>query len=256
MNELFKWLAGNPAATTTLIASFGAAVLSALLIYVGAFLQGREISFWPPRIGARPLLGPGSTTLIDTNEFSRKQEDIHEELDNFFDTTEGFDSRSKTFLLNKIGQNILSLSTIVKEEPGTEVFANLMVYDRQSHKLKMILTCGFYYQKSFHREFPINRTREEGSCGKAFRQKEIIFIDDAFTDDRVFKTLDKKYENMGSLINVPIPDKGVLNIDCPKLHFFEPHDDPKVSNRLEVIQKISDKFLNLYLSVESEIYHK
>lgn len=53
MDEFFKWLSSNPIATTALIVAFGVLVTSVTLIYLVAFFQGREISFWPPKIGTR-----------------------------------------------------------------------------------------------------------------------------------------------------------------------------------------------------------
>jgi hypothetical protein len=52
VSEFFKWLSSNPEASTALIVSFGFLAISIALTYVVAFLQGREVSFWPPKIGA------------------------------------------------------------------------------------------------------------------------------------------------------------------------------------------------------------
>ncbi len=54
MPELFKWLSSNPTATLVVISLFGILVVFAVLIYLVAFFQGREISFWPPKIGEKP----------------------------------------------------------------------------------------------------------------------------------------------------------------------------------------------------------
>ena len=58
MDEFFKWLSANPVAGTVLIVSFAAIVTSITFIYVVAFIQGREISLWPPKIGAKPTRSP------------------------------------------------------------------------------------------------------------------------------------------------------------------------------------------------------
>lgn len=50
MTTFFDWLSNSPIATTAFIVAFGGVTL----IYMIAFLQGREISFWPPKIGERP----------------------------------------------------------------------------------------------------------------------------------------------------------------------------------------------------------
>jgi hypothetical protein len=54
MTTFFDWLSNNPIATTVFIVAFGSAVTCATLIYMIAFLQGREISFWPPKVGEKP----------------------------------------------------------------------------------------------------------------------------------------------------------------------------------------------------------
>lgn len=54
MDSFFSWLSSNSVAATVLIVAFGVVVSSATIIYLGAFLQGRPISFWPPKIGVKP----------------------------------------------------------------------------------------------------------------------------------------------------------------------------------------------------------
>ena len=54
MNEFLKWLSTNPTVATAVVVSFSFFLASATLVYLVAFLQGREISFWPPKIGERP----------------------------------------------------------------------------------------------------------------------------------------------------------------------------------------------------------
>ncbi len=49
MDEFFKWLSGNPIATIILLVAVGLAVI----ICVVAFFQGREITFWPPKISPK-----------------------------------------------------------------------------------------------------------------------------------------------------------------------------------------------------------
>jgi hypothetical protein len=50
MDAFFQWLSGSFAATIALLIFLGTLVT----IYAVAFAQGREISFWPPKIGAKP----------------------------------------------------------------------------------------------------------------------------------------------------------------------------------------------------------
>ena len=53
MSEFFKWLSSNSIAANTLIIAFGALITSVNLIFVIAFFQGREVTFWPPKVGTR-----------------------------------------------------------------------------------------------------------------------------------------------------------------------------------------------------------
>ncbi len=54
MNDILIWLSQNPAAATTVIVSIGVLTTAIILIYLIAFFDGREISFWPPKIGSKP----------------------------------------------------------------------------------------------------------------------------------------------------------------------------------------------------------
>jgi nitroreductase len=57
MNSLFGWLASNPMPGAILLIALGV-----VLIYLLAFFQRREISFWPPRVSGRPISLPQHTT--------------------------------------------------------------------------------------------------------------------------------------------------------------------------------------------------
>lgn len=63
MEEFFRWLSSNPVATTSFIVAFGVLVTSTVLIYLLGFFQGREISLWPPKIGAKPGKKPKTGEL-------------------------------------------------------------------------------------------------------------------------------------------------------------------------------------------------
>ena len=61
MSEFFKWLTGSPSVAAALVAFLGVLVL----MFVVAFLQGREIVFWPPKIGPRPAKAKGSESTTN-----------------------------------------------------------------------------------------------------------------------------------------------------------------------------------------------
>jgi serine/threonine-protein kinase len=54
MQDFFQWLSGSSVATGVVVAAFGVLVLAVIALYLLAFLQGRDVSFWPPKIGPRP----------------------------------------------------------------------------------------------------------------------------------------------------------------------------------------------------------
>lgn len=54
MAEFFQWLSNNPVVETILIVFLCILVLSIIVIYLVAFFQGRDISFFPPKIGQKP----------------------------------------------------------------------------------------------------------------------------------------------------------------------------------------------------------
>ena len=87
MNELLKALASNSVAITTLIISFGAIVLSLILTYLIAFFQGREVAYWPPKIGKKP--DKQSRTNVDVKN------NLHTAAEGFFTTWESVSSSFK-----------------------------------------------------------------------------------------------------------------------------------------------------------------
>jgi len=207
------------------------AVLVGLLVaFVAMFVLRRLYNF----IGA----------VRGSDEFALRQEDIHRELDNYFAQALTLGPNMAMALLNKIGQNVLSLAAHLKYDMDTEVFANLMVYDPNTKRLSILLTHGFYYSSSFHREFEVTGERTEGSCGKALRQDEIVFVDDAAKDERIYMTLENRYEHMGSIINIPLRGKGVLNIDAARANFFTPNR--KFVKKAQTLRNLAAKYLDVY----------
>ena len=55
MNDIFKTVFSNSAALAVFLAAASLLVLAVITIYVVAFVQGRSVSFWPPRVGPKPL---------------------------------------------------------------------------------------------------------------------------------------------------------------------------------------------------------
>jgi len=57
MNGLLNWLSANPVPGAILLIGLGV-----MLVTLLAFFQGREISFWPPRLSGRPVSLPLNTS--------------------------------------------------------------------------------------------------------------------------------------------------------------------------------------------------
>jgi len=53
MDSLLNWLAFNPTGSLILLISFGVVSITVTVLFVVAYMQGREIIFWPPTIGVR-----------------------------------------------------------------------------------------------------------------------------------------------------------------------------------------------------------
>jgi len=51
MEAILKFLTQSPILFTISVILLVAIVLSVIFIYISAFIQGREVSFWPPKIG-------------------------------------------------------------------------------------------------------------------------------------------------------------------------------------------------------------
>ena len=66
MSDFFQWVNSNPIAFLIFTTSIGASGAFILLIFAIAFFQGREISFYPPRIGSKPIANDNKAQLFFT----------------------------------------------------------------------------------------------------------------------------------------------------------------------------------------------
>lgn len=53
MSDVLQFLAQNPETATAITVSISLIVIAIVLMFVVAFFQGREITFWPPKIGSK-----------------------------------------------------------------------------------------------------------------------------------------------------------------------------------------------------------
>jgi hypothetical protein len=74
MNDFLTWLSSNPVASTAITFTVGIIVLVVSILYIVAFFQGRDISFWPPSIGQKTnsySKSSSSVTLKDRSEYAQ-----------------------------------------------------------------------------------------------------------------------------------------------------------------------------------------
>ncbi|HLO18791.1 MAG TPA: hypothetical protein VK206_28425 [Anaerolineales bacterium] len=67
MDNFFNFLASNPALIVSIISIIAVVILVIVIIYLVAFFQGREISFYPAKIGAKPDKTRGSKSGVSGN---------------------------------------------------------------------------------------------------------------------------------------------------------------------------------------------
>lgn len=63
MADFFQWLSSGSLPSILFMGIISLIVLSVASIYVGAFVQGRQISFWPPKIGEKPDSEKGKSSF-------------------------------------------------------------------------------------------------------------------------------------------------------------------------------------------------
>lgn len=88
MPELFKWLSSGHVSANIVIMVFVLLLISILLIYVISFFQGRDIYFWPPKIGKKPIKSVSDS--LNVNGTVNSQNDLLSEnaSNNIHDSSE------------------------------------------------------------------------------------------------------------------------------------------------------------------------
>lgn len=87
MSDFFTWLSGGSPSAAVFIIAFGALIVGIVLLYVVAFIQGRSVSFWPPKIGEKPRTSGNNlatkSNLIVSGLAVHNQLNLEERLHNF-----------------------------------------------------------------------------------------------------------------------------------------------------------------------------
>jgi hypothetical protein len=82
MNDFLVWLSSNSAASMSIAIAIAAIVIVAIFLYVIAFFQGREISFWPPKIGQKTDNPSSDSLFIKLEDRSDIQVSFEKRLSN------------------------------------------------------------------------------------------------------------------------------------------------------------------------------
>ena len=64
MGDLLQFLSDNPQIATIVAIFLGIIIVALIFMFVMAFVQGREISLWPPKIGQKPEIKQGPPQII------------------------------------------------------------------------------------------------------------------------------------------------------------------------------------------------
>ena len=82
MKDFLTWLTSNPGISTAIIILIGIVVFVIALLYLVAFFQGREISFYPPKIGQKIDSNRQSVSGIKLEDRSEHKVSLEKRLAN------------------------------------------------------------------------------------------------------------------------------------------------------------------------------
>lgn len=127
MNEFLLWLSNNPSMTNTLLILVGIFILSVVLLYVVAFIQGREISFWPPRIGELSDKKKSNSVPIINNQSTNSNPIF--DLTGIWQCNDG-----ATYYIRQVGSEIYWMSELLVDVPK---FCNVAYGNIQSNQVRI-----------------------------------------------------------------------------------------------------------------------
>lgn len=88
MDALIKWLSSGSVSASIILVLMSFILAIVALIYLVAFLQGREISFWPPKIGEKRKESSNKSTDSAVNLDSEKLDTILRMVNGLYSMTE------------------------------------------------------------------------------------------------------------------------------------------------------------------------
>ena len=130
MSEVINWASHNALASLAVIIAFALVVLSITTMYLVAFFQGRDVAFWPPKIGPKPQFPNPTSNDSQSSPTDKSTEREEEEIDGVF--TPPFNTRQGSILISA-AQNNFSLGR--KLYSGT----NATVFEAESHAFGRVI---------------------------------------------------------------------------------------------------------------------
>lgn len=82
MNDFLVWLSSNSVASMSIAIAIIAIIIVGIILYVIAFFQGREISFWPPKLGQKTDNASNDSLFIKLEDRSDIQVSFEKRLSN------------------------------------------------------------------------------------------------------------------------------------------------------------------------------
>jgi len=133
------------------------------------------------------------------------------------------DPNNKIKLLQGIDSAILEallVSSVITDNRDHPLSCNFMEFVPGKNILELTRILGMYNQRRLFRQFKIGKIGEEGSCGQAWREGQIIIIPNTSKQiDKMSFPIPEEKNILRGVMNIPIKIDdsygGVLNIDSP-----------------------------------------
>jgi hypothetical protein len=160
MNDFFQWLSGGSIPAVLFIAIVVILVVTIVLVFMIAFVQGREISFWPPKIGSKPTNKKKNLMQLESSSSTKIS------IDSFFITEPpSFDEDAlKAISIYILGMNLRRTLTnyygMLESKLNDGGILKFLLVDPKSNALPIIADRNYVYRDVEKLEETIESTLE------------------------------------------------------------------------------------------------
>jgi len=148
--------------------------------------------------------------------------------------------------INLLLVECLFLATGITDNPRHGITANYMEYFPDQKRLYITQAVGSYWSWRLNRYFDPSDVQRSGSCGEAFRERQILIIPDTSKSNELYFTYDMERNLLLGVINIPIffnnMPVGVLNIDSPRRNLFKGH---VIKERVNEIKDLVEQVISM-----------